>query len=87
MNLDLKKLQNLSFTRYDEFIRIKNLNKDLTDGNLWQPFRLPKIKNKNSDYEFLLLKMRILETKTLHLLLFNLLYKHFYERFNLIKIV
>jgi hypothetical protein len=39
MNLDLKKLQNLSFTRYDEFIRIKNLNKDLTDAYLWQPFR------------------------------------------------
>jgi E3 ubiquitin-protein ligase UBR3 len=69
-----------SFERYDEFIKSKNLNKDLVDNNLWQPFRLPKIKNQKSiDYEFLLLKMSILETKTLHWLLFNLLYKHFYE--------
>ena len=70
-----------SFERYNEFIKSKSLNKDLVDSNLWQPFRLPKIQNKNSiDHQFLLLRMRILETKTLHWLLFNLLYKHFYEK-------
>lgn len=68
------------FERYEEFIKNKNLNKDMI-GNLWEPFRLPKFETLNSiDFEFLLLKMRILETKALHSLLFNWLYKHYYEQ-------
>ena len=68
------------FERYEAFIRSKNLNKDLVDGNLWPPFRLPKFGVKNSiNCEFLLMKMKILETKTLHNLIFNLLLNHVYE--------
>ena len=68
-----------SFDRYCEFIKSKNLNKDLVN-QMWPPFRLPiKYEKDSLDYNLLLLKLNILETKNLHGLLFTLLYKHFHE--------
>ena len=67
-----------SFDRYCEFIKIKNLNKDI-NNNLWPPFRLPKYEKNSLNHDLLLLKLNILETKSLHGQFFTLLYNHFYE--------
>ena len=72
---------NKSFDRYCEFIKRKNQNENIlgNKSSLWPPFRLPNYKKKSIDYELLLLKLKILDTKTLHGSLFNLLYKHYHE--------
>lgn len=72
-----------SFDRYCDFIKLKNLNKNLLTNKLWPPLRLPKYDYENVNCinnELLLKKLNVLETKTLHGFLFSLLYKHFYEQ-------